>query len=88
MNHAYDENNWYDRNGVARPEAIPFLTEEELERKFAEIRANTVHGDWKQEGNIITCNRCSPSHSAPIPTEYLLQGTDDKGLPILKKIDI
>lgn len=82
----YDQNNWYDRNGVERPEHIPFMTEEEMERKFAEIRANTVHGDWKQEGNRLTCNKCNPKHSDTIPTDYLLQGTDERGLPILKKL--
>lgn len=84
----YDPNNWYDRHGVKRPEHIPFLTEEELERKFAEIKAQTTHGDWKQDGTTITCNRCNPRHSSGIPPTHLLQGTDDRGMPILKKIDI
>lgn len=81
--------NWYDRHGVDRPAEFPHLTWEELEKKFEEIRANTKHGKWTQMGNRLTCNNCNPTHtSEPISPEYLLQGTDDQGLPILKKLDL
>jgi hypothetical protein len=84
----FDPNNWYDRHGVDRPRHDPHLTEEELLKTFEKIRAETVHGDWIQEGNRLTCRRCNPPHSDTIPTDYLLQGTDKNGLPKLKKIDI
>jgi hypothetical protein len=85
----YDRNNWYDRNGVARPQHDAHLTEDEIQKAFDKLRAETVHGNWIQVGNRLTCQKCNPPHtSEPIPTNYLLQGTDDKGLPILKKLDI
>lgn len=79
--------NWFDRHGVDRPSHDPHLTEEELEKRFDEIKANTTHGAWKQMGNRLTCNKCNPPHtSEPIPVDYLLQGTDENGLPILTKL--
>lgn len=81
------EQDWYTRHGVDKPEHIPFMTEEELEEQFAKIRAKTKHGKWTQMGNRLTCNNCIPPHtSEPIPVNYLLQGTDDKGMPILTKL--
>ena len=84
----YDKDNWFDRNGVPRPDHIPFLTEEELEKKFKEIRETTVHGGWKMQGNYLFCTKCQFQHGDFIAPEYILQGTDNKGLPILKKIDL
>jgi hypothetical protein len=89
MNQPFDPDNWFDRNGVERPKHDPHLTEEELAKTFERLRKETVHGDWLQDGNRLVCRKCNPQHaSEPIPTEYLLMGTDSKGLPILKKIDI
>ena len=78
--------NWYDRIGVDRPEHIPFMTEEELEKKFRNIRESTIHGNWKQQGNYLFCTKCPNQHGDFISPSYLLKGTDDKGLPILEKI--
>lgn len=83
---SYDRDNWYDRHGISRPTHIPFMTDEELEKKFAQIRSSTVHGNWTQQGNRLTCNKCELRHSDIIPTNYLLQGTDERGLPIFKKL--
>lgn len=78
---------WYERHGVAPPEHIPHgLTDEQLEQKFAEIREATVHGGWKQKGNYIWCTKCPNQHGDTISVDYLLQGTDKKGLPILTKL--
>lgn len=86
---AKDNENWFDRHGVNRPVHDPHITEEELRGNFDRIRKETVHGDWRQMGNRLTCNKCVPSHtSGPIPVDYMLQGTDSNGLPILKKMDL
>lgn len=77
---------WYKYHGVEPPEHIPHISDEEREAKFAEIRASTKHGNWKQMGNYIWCTNCPNQHGDKIPPEYLLQGTDEKGLPILTKI--
>lgn len=87
MEQVYDENNWYDRNGVARPDVSEHMTEEKLVEIFDKLRKETVHGDWIQDGNRLVCRKCNPQHaSEPIPIDYLLQGTDDRGLPLLKKL--
>lgn len=82
------QSNWYDRHGVDQPEHIAHgITDDELEQKFAELRAKTKHGKWTQMGNRLTCNNCNPPHTTePIPVDYLLQGTDDEGLPMLTKV--
>ena len=78
----------YEKLGLEPPEHIPFLTDEELEKEFAKIRKNTVHGDWKQQGNMITCYKCLTPHGDTIPTNFILEGTDKNGMPMLRKIQM
>lgn len=80
------ESSWYERHGVAEPEHISHgLTDEELEAKFKDIRENTVHGNWKLQGNYLSCNKCPNPHGGLIPTTHILEGTDERGMPILTK---
>jgi hypothetical protein len=76
---------WYEGHKVAPPEHIPYLTDEELEAKFAEIKAKTHH-EWRQRGTYLFCIGCPYEHGDYIPPEYMLQGTDEKGLPELTKV--
>lgn len=73
---------FYIRHGVAPPSHEAHGTQEELASQLGPQQ----HGQWKQQGNIITCGRCPTPHSAAIPVDYILSGTDSKGLPILDKI--
>lgn len=45
-------------------------------------------GPWKQRGNHIYREAEGLNYGSRIPTTHYLAGTDDKGLPILKKLNI
>lgn len=80
-----DGENWYQRHGVKEPESIPHGTEENITAKLS----GTVHGEWIQMGNTLICRKCPNNHSTePIPVDRILIGTDDNGLPILKKLAV
>lgn len=80
-----DGQNWYQRNGVEPPEHIPHGVEEDITEKMK----GTVHGAWQQRGNRLICTKCPNHHMTdPIPIDRILTGTDNNGLPILKKLAI
>lgn len=72
----------YEELGLTPPESIKHLTEDEL-RDMLKVKSSHR---WSQRGNILHCTCEIGSHSTRIPTNQILQGTDEKGLPILKKI--
>lgn len=45
-------------------------------------------GPWKQRGNHIYREAEGLHYGSRIPPNYILEGTDEKGLPILRKLDI
>lgn len=47
-----------------------------------------VRPNWKQKGNFIYREGEELQTASKIPTSHLLIGTDDKGKPILKKIEL
>lgn len=72
----------YSRLGLEQPQHIPHITEDELRQRI-KIEANHK---WSQVGNRLICECEIGKHSTLVPTDVLLKGTDDKGLPILTKI--
>lgn len=60
-------------------------TVEEIADKYA-FRGK--HGPWRQEGNMIICKCLLGTHASPIPTDYILEGTDEDGKPMLRKIEL
>ena len=42
--------------------------------------------NWRMEGNELICDTDFGPVRQRIPTDYICHGTDDKGLPILKKL--
>lgn len=43
---------------------------------------------WRQRGTLLMCESCPFTHASFIPPEYQLYGIDDKGLPLIRRIDI
>lgn len=43
---------------------------------------------WKLEGNQLSCLTDMGPLTQTIPMGYICEGTDDKGLPLLRKISI
>lgn len=74
----------YEKLGVKPPTTSPHGTE-------AEIKSNMIKmtpTKWRQEGNQLIGESELGVVAQTIPTDYILQGTDEKGLPILVKLDI
>lgn len=56
-----------------------------------DIRANMRPANprnWRLEGNILKADTDFGPYAHPIPTDYVMDGTDERGLPILRKLDI
>lgn len=47
-----------------------------------------VKTPWKQKGNYIYREGDELRYASKIPSDVILMGTDDKGNPILKKIEL
>jgi len=74
---------WFDKHGKPRPAHSEHVREEDIQRNMVKLIPHT----WKQEGNrLIGYVDGGTKISQTIPTNYLLIGTDDKGLPIFKKL--
>ena len=80
----YDEATikWFERHNIDPPTHEPHG---EFNRdKLIPFKATR----WWVEGNILYGEGNHGTVSQRIPTDYICVGTDDKNLPILKKVDI
>ena len=66
----------YEKEGVAPPS----VQLHEFTEPFV------VSANWKQKGNYIYREGQELRYCSKIPTNMILTGTDNQGLPILKKI--
>lgn len=74
----------YEDWGVDPPSHEPHGTAETI--KYAMEAQKVVH-EWRQRGAQLFCVACPFEHATePKFVDYLLQGTDAAGLPILKKL--
>ena len=73
---------FYTRHGVVPPS-------HELHGNMTELMANVdkVRHDWRQRGAVLFCVACPNEHATePRFVDFLLEGTDSNGLPVMKKI--
>lgn len=42
--------------------------------------------NWRLEGNILKADSNLGTHGWSLPTDYILDGTDESGLPMLRKL--
>ena len=74
---------FYEKAGVAPPSVIPHgLTVDDISKRVEPMKAKS----WRQEGNMLIAITDWGEVANPIPTDRLLTGVDDNGLPILTKI--
>jgi hypothetical protein len=74
----------YEEWGVEPPTHEPHGTPEEIASAMA---AQKVRHEWRQRGAVLFCIACPFEHATePRFVDYLLQGTDSTGLPILKRV--
>jgi hypothetical protein len=68
----------YQEEGVAPPSV-------DINDDWTPINVRTP---WKQKGNYIFREGDELRYASKIPSNVILQGTDDNGNPILKKIEL
>lgn len=74
---------WYARNNVRPPEQIKHgLSIDDIVEKLKPLELK----NWRQEGNRLIADSDVGEVVNPLPANYILTGTDDKGLPIFKKL--
>ena len=74
----------YEELGLEAPEHIAHLTEDELREK---IKTPSNH-KWSQQGALLSCVCELGHHTTQIPTSHILQGTDERGLPVLQRVQV
>lgn len=75
----------YEDWGVDPPSHEPHGTEADIEAAMAAQKS--VRHEWRQRGAQLFCISCPFEHATePRFRDYLLQGTDKNGLPIMKKV--
>ena len=73
---------FYKKHGKAPPKHFEHGTEQEIRDNAIRLRPNT----WRLEGNqLIGQTEMGPLRQT-IPTDVILTGTDDDGLPIFKRV--
>ena len=74
----------YEKLGVTLPSHDEHGTELDIAN---ELNKKLIH-DWKQRGPTLICISCPWEHATePKFKDYLLQGTDENGIPIMKKME-
>jgi len=59
------------------------ISQEELDKKWADAKASMHGHSWIQQGTQISCESCPFPHSFYIEPGYILKGIDDNGNPII-----
>lgn len=81
-NYYHPQHDFYAKRNIAPPEAVPHGTEEDLEKRFEKLLPHS----WRLEGNKLIGETSQGPLINFIPTDYILVGVDEDGLPILEKI--
>lgn len=77
-----NEKEMYERWGKNPPTHDPHGTAEDIKENMKPLRPTK----WRQEGNKLIGDTEMGRVVQFVPTDMILQGTDEKGLPILKKV--
>ncbi len=76
---------FFDALGIRRPDHISHsVNQDTISSALKQLRPHT----WRLEGNQLRGMTDMGELVQTIPTDYILTGTDDNGLPIFKKVDI
>jgi hypothetical protein len=80
----HPQHDWYTKNNLTPPTTIPHGTQEDLDQQVMKLKPTS----WRLEGNkLIGETEVGPLVNF-IPPNYILTGTDENGMPKLKKIDM
>lgn len=77
---------WYDYHRVARPTHEEHGVRDTADAPLSEQLQPGNPRNWHLKGNMLHCDTDFGPMAQSIPSDYVLHGTDAKGLPILKKV--
>jgi hypothetical protein len=67
----------------------PYLSEIIHETNIDDLPKPELAGHmWRQEGNLLICQSCPFSHASYIEPGFQLYGINDKGMPMIRRIDV
>lgn len=72
----------YEKLGVTPPEHLEHGTDEDIRKNMQKL----LPTKWRQEGNLLIGETEMGEVVNHLPTDMILVGTDDRNLPILKKV--
>lgn len=73
---------FYRKHGKEPPKHFEHGTEDDIRNNLIPLKPDK----WRMEGNMLIAETEYGVHAQPIPTDYILAGTDDDNLPIFKKV--
>lgn len=73
---------FYRKHGKEPPKVFKHGTEDEIKESMQRLRPSK----WWLEGNELKGETSLGIVTQQIPTDMILTGTDDEGLPIFKKV--
>lgn len=80
-----DQLKWYDKHSKARPTHIAHgVTSENINEHMQELRPSK----WRLEGNKLIGETVMGPLVQTIPTNVILKGVDNSGLPIFAEVEL
>lgn len=76
----------FDKWRVARPSHDAHGVQDTWENPLSKQLVSGNPRNWRMVGNQLHCDTDFGPLMQLIPTDYVCHGTDEKGLPILKKV--
>ena len=81
MNYKAYDHDWFVNQQLKPPEAIVH-GDSDIKSKLKPAKT----WNWKLNGNQLSCETDLGPMSQTVPTDVILVGEDDRGLPILRKV--
>ena len=73
---------FYRKHGKEPPKHFEHGSEEDIKANMVPLKPK----EWRMEGNLLIAETEHGVHAQTIPTDYILAGTDNDGLPIFRKV--
>lgn len=80
----HPQSDQYRKWDLPAPATATHGTEGDIREKMTPM----LPAKWRMEGNQLIAETENGTHAQTIPSDRLLVGTDSKGLPIFRKIEV
>lgn len=84
--HNEKELKWFDRHKVDRPKSFSHDVKDTPEHPLSEQIPRLKLSNWRIQGNMLIADTEHGEFAQRISPEFICMGTDEAGLPILKKV--